>query len=74
VATTPHLGRVALAALAARPGRALEEHFDPRADHLRFFTARSLRELVADAGFSDVGVQTSGGAPLLRRALHLRAR
>jgi 2-polyprenyl-3-methyl-5-hydroxy-6-metoxy-1,4-benzoquinol methylase len=74
LATTPHHGRVALAALALRPGRALEEHFDPRADHLRFFTARSLRELVADAGFSDVDVCAAGGVPLLRHALHLRAR
>ena len=74
LATTPHHGRVALAALALRPGRALEEHFDPRADHLRFFTARSLRELVAAAGFSDVDVRASGGVPLLRHALHVRAR
>jgi 2-polyprenyl-3-methyl-5-hydroxy-6-metoxy-1,4-benzoquinol methylase len=74
LATTPHHGRVALAALALRPGPALEEHFDPRADHLRFFTARSLRELVAAAGFADVEVRAAGGLPLLRRALHLRAR
>jgi 2-polyprenyl-6-hydroxyphenyl methylase / 3-demethylubiquinone-9 3-methyltransferase len=74
LATTPHHGRATLAALALRPGRALEEHFDPRADHLRFFTARSLRELVAGAGFSDVDVRASGGMPLLRHALHVRAR
>jgi 2-polyprenyl-3-methyl-5-hydroxy-6-metoxy-1,4-benzoquinol methylase len=74
LATTPHHGRVALAALALRPGRALEEHFDPRADHLRFFTAHSLRELVAGAGFADVDVWASGGLPLVRHALHVRAR
>jgi 2-polyprenyl-3-methyl-5-hydroxy-6-metoxy-1,4-benzoquinol methylase len=74
LATTPHHGRAALVALALRPGPAYGEHFDPRADHLRFFTARSLRELVADAGFSDVEVRTRGGVPLLRHALHLRAR
>jgi 2-polyprenyl-3-methyl-5-hydroxy-6-metoxy-1,4-benzoquinol methylase len=74
LATTPHHGRAALVALALRPGGALEEHFDPRADHLRFFTARSLRELVADAGFADVDVRAAGGVPPLRRALHLRAR
>lgn len=74
LATTPHHGRAALVALALRPGRALEEHFDPRADHLRFFTAHSLRELVTDAGFADIEVRATGGVPLMRRALHLRAR
>src|SRR3954447_866671 len=38
--TTPFHGRVAVAAIALA-GR-FEERFDPRADHLRFFTARSL--------------------------------
>ena len=74
LATTPSHGRATLVALSLRPGRALEEHFDPRADHLRFFTARSLCELVAAAGFADVEVRAAGGLPLLRRALHLRAR
>jgi SAM-dependent methyltransferase len=74
LATTPYHGRAALVALALRPGRAYREHFDPRADHLRFFTARSLRELVAGAGFADVDVRARGGVPLVRHALHLRAR
>jgi len=71
--TTPYHGRVALAWLALR-GQALEEHFDPRADHLRFFTARSLRSLLAVAGFADVDVHPAGGPPLLRRSLHAIAR
>jgi SAM-dependent methyltransferase len=36
--------------LAASP-RAFEAHFDPRSDHVRFFTARTLRLLLEDAGF-----------------------
>jgi SAM-dependent methyltransferase len=70
--TTPYHGRVALAALAFRGG--IEEHFDPRADHLRFFTARALRDMLEAAGFADVDVRASGGVPLLRRALHAVAR
>jgi SAM-dependent methyltransferase len=38
---------------------------DPRSDHLRFYTARSLRALLADFGFEDVRV---------RRGLHAVAR
>ena len=68
--TTPYHGRVALAALALR---GLEEHFDPRADHLRFFTARTLRAVLRQAGFADVQVDAVGGVPLLRRGLHARA-
>jgi SAM-dependent methyltransferase len=68
--TTPYHGRAALAALALRPGPALDAHFDPRADHLRFFTARTLRSVLAGAGFADVEVRAVGGVPLLRRGLH----
>jgi 2-polyprenyl-3-methyl-5-hydroxy-6-metoxy-1,4-benzoquinol methylase len=31
--------------------RAFEAHFDPRSDHVRFFTARTLRLMLEDAGF-----------------------
>ena len=67
--TTPYHGRLALVALALRPGPALHAHFDPRADHLRFFTARTLRAALADAGFADLEVRAVGGVPLLRRGL-----
>jgi SAM-dependent methyltransferase len=70
--TTPYHGRVSVAVLALR-GR-LDERFDPRADHLRFFTERSLRSLLEDAGFAEVDVRAVGGAPLLRRGLHAVAR
>ena len=69
--TTPYHGRVALVALAVR---GLDEHFDPRADHLRFFTARTLRDILTEAGFRHVEVDRVGGPPLLRRALHASAR
>lgn len=71
--TTPAHGRVRTALLALRPG-GLDEHFDPRTDHLRFYTARTLSSVVRDAGFPDVDVQAVDGPPLLRRALHAVAR
>jgi len=61
--------RVATALLSLR-GHAFDEHFDPRADHLRFFTARTLEALIRDAGFTRVDVEATGGPPLLRHALH----
>ena len=53
VATTPWHARLVAGT---------DRHFDPRADHLRFFSARTLRELVADAGFADVDVARGGPA------------
>lgn len=70
--TTPYHGRVATAVLALR-GRAFEQHFDPRTDHLRFFTAGSLAGLLRDGGFTDVATVCVGGPPLLRHALHVCA-
>jgi 2-polyprenyl-6-hydroxyphenyl methylase/3-demethylubiquinone-9 3-methyltransferase len=66
--TTPFHGRGAMAALALRGG--LDEHFDPRADHLRFFTASTLRTVLAGAGFAELDVRAVGGVPLLRQGLH----
>lgn len=57
--------RLALALSA----RAFERHFDPRSDHLRFYTPRSLRDLLEDFGFTDVRTLSAGplraGRPLL---------
>jgi ubiquinone/menaquinone biosynthesis C-methylase UbiE len=69
--TTPYHGRLTVAALALRGG--FDEHFDPRSDHLRFFSERSLREMLVAAGFADVDVRAEG-VPLLRRGLHAVAR
>ncbi|HEU4979411.1 MAG TPA: class I SAM-dependent methyltransferase [Solirubrobacteraceae bacterium] len=59
IATTPWHGRLVI-------GRDLTA-FDPRADHLRFFSARTLRALLRDAGFADIELRAVGGVPLLRR-------
>lgn len=49
--------------------RAFEAHFDPRADHLRFYTRRTLVDLLADFGFEEVAVARLGGLPGARRVL-----
>ena len=73
LATTPNHARlrVAFEALAGGP---LERRLDPRSDHLRFFTAHTLRELLSGAGFEQVSVIAVDGPPLLRRSLIARAR
>jgi 2-polyprenyl-3-methyl-5-hydroxy-6-metoxy-1,4-benzoquinol methylase len=48
---------------------AFQARFDPRADHLRFYTRQLLAELLADFGFADVTVTSAGGLPLARRVL-----
>jgi 2-polyprenyl-3-methyl-5-hydroxy-6-metoxy-1,4-benzoquinol methylase len=49
--TTPWHGRVVVAP---------DAHFDPRSDHLRFFSARTLRGVLVDAGFATVEVRRAG--------------
>jgi 2-polyprenyl-3-methyl-5-hydroxy-6-metoxy-1,4-benzoquinol methylase len=58
LATTPWHGRLVVAS---------DAHFDPRADHLRFFSARTLRAVLADAGFAATRVRRAG------RGLHASA-
>jgi SAM-dependent methyltransferase len=58
VVTAPWHGRVVVAT---------DAHFDPRADHLRFFSARTLRAVLADAGFASARVRRAG------RGLHATA-
>jgi 2-polyprenyl-3-methyl-5-hydroxy-6-metoxy-1,4-benzoquinol methylase len=58
--TTPDHPRRLLAWWAVRP-RAFERHVDPYADHLRFFTRRTLRRVLHDAGFDDVDVRAVKG-------------
>ncbi|MFZ2112421.1 MAG: class I SAM-dependent methyltransferase [Solirubrobacteraceae bacterium] len=48
---------------------AFQARFDPRADHLRFYTSQLLADLLADFGFADVAVKNAGGLPLARRVL-----
>ena len=70
--TTPNLARLRVAA-EALAGGPLEDRLDPRADHLRFFTARTLSRSLRDAGFAEVRLHRAGGLPLLRRGLWIRA-
>jgi ubiquinone/menaquinone biosynthesis C-methylase UbiE len=71
LATTPAHGRLRRAGLALA---GWERHFDPRGADLRFYTARSLRDLLGEFGFEDVAVRGAGGPPLLRRHLFASAR
>jgi len=48
--TTPHHGPLTLARLALSPRR-FDAHFEPRSDHLRFFSPRTLDTLLHDLGF-----------------------
>lgn len=48
---------------------AFQARFDPRTDHLRFYTRQLLAELLADFGFAEVTVASVGGRPLARRVL-----
>ncbi len=58
--TTPDHPRRLVLALALRRA-AFERHFDPRADHLRFFTRRTLSLLLEEAGFSAWRIVRRGG-------------
>ncbi|HEV2814329.1 MAG TPA: class I SAM-dependent methyltransferase [Solirubrobacteraceae bacterium] len=58
--TTPAHPRRLLARFALRPS-AVEEHFSPYADHLRFFTARTLIRVLEDAGFATVALTRAQG-------------
>ena len=71
--TTPNLPRLAVALEALR-GAPLEQRLDPRADHLRFFTARTLAAVLQDAGFTDTSVRAHGGVRGAQRALSAVAR
>src|SRR5271166_1368041 len=71
--STPDHGRLRMLRWALVP-RAFEAHFDPRADHLRFYRSRTLTELLEDFGFHDVEVRRAGGPPGARRELLASAR
>lgn len=71
--STPAHGRLAMLGLAISR-RKLDRHFDPRGDHLRFYTPRTLRRLLEDFGFEDIEVRAAGGIPGARRLLLASAR
>jgi len=71
--STPAHERLALLGLALSQ-RSFDTHFDPRADHLRFYTRRTLTRLLEDFGFQDIHVRGAGGLPGARRLLLASAR
>ncbi len=70
--STPDHGRLRVLWLALSR-RAFEAHFDPRADHLRFYTRGSLTRLLGELGFQEVSVHAAAGPPGARRLLLSRA-
>ena len=70
--STPAHGRLAMLRLALSR-RALAEHFDPRGEHLRFYSRDSLRELLVDFRFQEIEVRPAAGPPGARRLLLARA-
>jgi SAM-dependent methyltransferase len=70
--STPNHGRLSVLGLACSR-RVFESHFDPLADHLRFYTRGSLTRVLGEMGFRDVSVRAVAGAPGARRLLLARA-
>jgi SAM-dependent methyltransferase len=70
--STPDHGRLRVLRLALSR-RAFETHFDPRADHLRYYTRAGLIRLLDELGFHDVAVHAAAGPPGARRLLLARA-
>jgi ubiquinone/menaquinone biosynthesis C-methylase UbiE len=70
LATTPDHPAQLVRALADDP-EAFDAHFDPRADHLRFFTPRTLAALVDDLNFVPATI-TSDGETLFLHAVRAR--
>jgi 2-polyprenyl-3-methyl-5-hydroxy-6-metoxy-1,4-benzoquinol methylase len=66
--STPDHGRLRLLFMALSQ-RAFARHFHPLADHLRFYTRGSLKELLQASGFQPVTVARAGGLPGARRVL-----
>jgi 2-polyprenyl-3-methyl-5-hydroxy-6-metoxy-1,4-benzoquinol methylase len=66
--STPNHSRLLLLWLACSR-RAFATHFDPLADHLRFYTRAGLTGLLAEFGFRQVSVSAVAGFPGARRLL-----
>jgi 2-polyprenyl-3-methyl-5-hydroxy-6-metoxy-1,4-benzoquinol methylase len=66
--STPAHERLTMLGLALF-GKRFDAHFDPRADHLRFYSRRTLTRLLADFGFERIEVRAAAGTPGRRRLL-----
>jgi 2-polyprenyl-3-methyl-5-hydroxy-6-metoxy-1,4-benzoquinol methylase len=71
--STPAHGPLTLLRLALSR-RAFAERFDPRSDHLRFYSRGSLGELLEQFGFTEIELHGLGGLPGARRTLLAAAR
>lgn len=72
VLSTPDHGPLRRIAMALSRRR-FEQCFDPRSDHLRFYTRQMLAALLSDFGFDTIVVRGAGGLPGARRVLFASA-
>ncbi len=70
--STPHHGPPTMLRLALSP-RAFQRHFDPRSDHLRFFSPVTLGRLLDDLGFDVAQAAPAGGRFGMRSTILARA-
>jgi 2-polyprenyl-6-hydroxyphenyl methylase/3-demethylubiquinone-9 3-methyltransferase len=68
VLSTPAHERLTLLATALSR-RAFAQRFEPRGDHLRFYSRDTLTQLLGDFGFQQISVRGAGGLPGVRRLL-----
>jgi 2-polyprenyl-6-hydroxyphenyl methylase/3-demethylubiquinone-9 3-methyltransferase len=71
--STPAHGPLTVLGLALSR-RAFAAHFDPRSEHLRFYSRASLSGLLEDFGFHEIELGGLGGLPGVRRTLLAAAR
>ncbi|HZL54568.1 MAG TPA: class I SAM-dependent methyltransferase [Solirubrobacteraceae bacterium] len=67
IVTTPDHGRLLRLRLGLST-RAFEEHFEPRSDHVRFFTQRTLRTLLETCGYGELDIHARRGCLFLTTA------
>ena len=68
VLSTPAHDRLTLLATALSR-RAFARRFEPRGEHLRFYSCDTLTQLLGDFGFQQISVRGAGGPPGARRLL-----
>ncbi|HEY5389270.1 MAG TPA: methyltransferase domain-containing protein, partial [Solirubrobacteraceae bacterium] len=66
--STPAHERLTLLGLTLS-ARRFDRHFDPRSDHVRFYSRHTLARLLADFGFEQVELRAAGGLPGARTTL-----
>ncbi len=70
--STPSQGRLALARTALSR-RAYATRFDPRGDHIRYYSRETLAALLGEFRFEAINVRSAGALPGARRLLLARA-